>query len=77
MGVRLAPGMIMARSAESTKLTISHAYAQYSLLNVRLKCDEAPEETPSVNVERILKVECNININTNYMHNGIMNVGRP
>ena len=29
-------------------------------------------------VEKVLKVECNINISTNYMQNGIMNVsGSP
>ncbi|THG95150.1 hypothetical protein EW026_g6448 [Hermanssonia centrifuga] len=37
-----------------------------------LKCDEAPEEPPSVTVEKVLKVECNIGPTTNYMHSGIM-----
>lgn len=40
----------------------------------RLKCDEAPEEPSTVTVERVLKVECNITISTNYMHTGIMDV---
>ncbi|EKM52645.1 uncharacterized protein PHACADRAFT_261216 [Phanerochaete carnosa HHB-10118-sp] len=38
-----------------------------------LKSDEAPEEQPSITIERVLKIECNITINTNYMHNGILN----
>ncbi|THH28760.1 hypothetical protein EUX98_g5430 [Antrodiella citrinella] len=37
-----------------------------------LTCDEAPEEPPSVTSEKVLKVECNISINTNYMQTGIM-----
>lgn len=40
----------------------------------RLSCDEAPEEPPSITHENILKIECNINISTNYMLTGIMNV---
>ncbi|KAG6812904.1 hypothetical protein H0H92_015456 [Tricholoma furcatifolium] len=39
----------------------------------KLTCDEAPEEPASVTTENVLKVECNINITTNYMHTGIMN----
>ncbi|KAG8215408.1 hypothetical protein J3R82DRAFT_9015 [Butyriboletus roseoflavus] len=37
-----------------------------------LKCDESPEEPSTVTVERVLKIECNITISTNYMHTGIM-----
>ncbi|EIM84385.1 cysteine proteinase [Stereum hirsutum FP-91666 SS1] len=37
-----------------------------------LKCDEAPDEAPSVTTEDVLKIECNISISTNYMHTGIM-----
>lgn len=40
----------------------------------RLKCTEAPEEPASIASEKILKVECNITITTNYMQNGILNV---
>ena len=40
----------------------------------RLKCDEAADEEPSITTEKVLKIECNININTNYMHTGIMDV---
>ncbi|KZV70522.1 cysteine proteinase [Peniophora sp. CONT] len=36
-----------------------------------LKCAEAPEEEPTVSSERVYKLECNINANTNYMHSGI------
>ncbi|KAF8154183.1 hypothetical protein B0H34DRAFT_677029 [Crassisporium funariophilum] len=37
-----------------------------------LTCDEAPEEPPTVQTEQVLKIECNININTNFMVAGIM-----
>ena len=43
-------------------------------LKLRLKCDESPEEPSTVTVERVLKIECNITISTNYMHTGIMDV---
>ncbi|KAG9310870.1 hypothetical protein JVU11DRAFT_8725 [Chiua virens] len=36
--------------------------------------DEAPEEPSAVTTERVLKIECNITISTNYMHTGIMDV---
>ncbi|TDL26917.1 cysteine proteinase [Rickenella mellea] len=37
-----------------------------------LKCDEAPDEEPSITVEKVSKIECNISGTTNYMHTGIM-----
>lgn len=40
----------------------------------RLKCDEAQDEPPTVSVERVLKIECNISGTTNFMHTGIMDV---
>lgn len=40
----------------------------------RLRCDEAPDEVPVISKEKVLKIECNININTNFMLTGIMNV---
>lgn len=43
----------------------------------RLKCDEAPEEPSSVITEKVLKIECNISISTNYMLSGIMDVRAP
>ena len=41
----------------------------------RLKCDEAPEEPATVSTENVLKVECHISIQTNFMHSGIKEVG--
>ncbi|KAF9468278.1 hypothetical protein BDZ94DRAFT_1183855 [Collybia nuda] len=38
-----------------------------------LKCDEAPTEEPTISHENILKLECNINMTTNFMLTGIMN----
>ena len=49
-------------------------YVELTLL--RLKCDEAPDEASTVSFEKILKIECNITINTNFMHTGIMDVGK-
>ncbi|TFY64553.1 hypothetical protein EVJ58_g2535 [Rhodofomes roseus] len=40
-------------------------------LRRELKCDEAPDEPPSISFEKALKVECNISITTNYMLQGI------
>ncbi|KAF9221830.1 cysteine proteinase [Gyrodon lividus] len=37
-----------------------------------LKCDEASEEPPTVTFERVLKIQCNITISTNYMHTSIV-----
>ncbi|KAI0321324.1 cysteine proteinase [Amylostereum chailletii] len=36
-----------------------------------MKSAEAPDEPPSITTENVLKVECNINMNTNFMHSGI------
>jgi len=36
-----------------------------------LRCDEAPEEPATVSTENVLKVECHISIQTNFMHSGI------
>lgn len=41
----------------------------------RLTCDEAPEEAKNVKTDKVLKLDCNININTNYMLTGIKDVG--
>ncbi|KAI0052457.1 cysteine proteinase [Auriscalpium vulgare] len=37
-----------------------------------MKTPEAPDEPPSVTSENVLKIECNINTNTNFMMSGIM-----
>ncbi|KDQ55955.1 hypothetical protein JAAARDRAFT_36745 [Jaapia argillacea MUCL 33604] len=37
-----------------------------------LTCDEAPEEPATTSSEKVLKVECNISINTNFMLRGIL-----
>ncbi|KDQ16979.1 hypothetical protein BOTBODRAFT_106145 [Botryobasidium botryosum FD-172 SS1] len=34
-------------------------------------CDEAPEEPPTTSKERVLKLDCNISVSTNYMHSAI------
>ncbi|ORY22440.1 ubiquitin C-terminal hydrolase [Naematelia encephala] len=33
---------------------------------------EAPDEPPTVNIDRVLKLECNISINTNFLLSGIL-----
>ena len=40
----------------------------------RLTCDEASDEPPSVSNETFTKIECNINMGTNFMMQGILNV---
>jgi ubiquitin carboxyl-terminal hydrolase 14 len=38
----------------------------------RLTCDEAPDETPTRLTEAVPKLDCNISITTNYLHQGIL-----
>ncbi|KAF5383880.1 hypothetical protein D9757_007411 [Collybiopsis confluens] len=47
---------------------------QYLMGEIRreLSTVEAPEEPPTVSFEKILKIECNISAQTNYMHAGIL-----
>lgn len=40
----------------------------------RLKCDEALDEPPTITTEKVLKIECNISITTNFMLPGIKDV---
>ena len=47
------------------------------LLLPRLSTPEAPDEPPSVSEENVLKVECNITGNVNFMHSGITEVCQP
>lgn len=54
--------------------TLALALYVVAVRSNRLKCDEAPDEPPSVMTEDVLKIECNISISTNYMHTGIMDV---
>lgn len=77
--LRNVPGL----SGEGTTLATSAQAAvgsqsfveQYMMGKMRreLTCIEAPEEPASIMSEQILKVECNITINTNHMLTGIMN----
>lgn len=52
-------------------------YAQYIDVVDRLTCDDAPDEEPTITTEKVLKLECNITINTNFLHTGIMDVRKP
>ncbi|KAF9261991.1 cysteine proteinase [Marasmius fiardii PR-910] len=47
---------------------------QYMMGEIRreLSSPEAPDETPTVATEKIMKIECNITGQTNYMHSGII-----
>ncbi|KAJ9092675.1 hypothetical protein QFC21_006740 [Naganishia friedmannii] len=40
-------------------------------LQQTLTCDEAPEEPPTTKVDRVLKLDCNISIETNHLLTGI------
>lgn len=39
-----------------------------------LSTPEAPDEPPTMSVEKALKLECNISINTNFLMSGILDV---
>ncbi|KAG8895965.1 deubiquitinating enzyme, partial [Tulasnella sp. 417] len=41
-------------------------------METTLKCEEAPDEPPTTTREKILKLQCNIDSSTNYLHTGIM-----
>jgi len=45
----------------------------YMMSRVRkeLKCDEAPDEPATTSTENVLKVQCHISMQTNFMHSGI------
>ncbi|TFK96927.1 hypothetical protein BDV98DRAFT_575421 [Pterulicium gracile] len=47
---------------------------QFMMGNIRrtLSCPDAPDETPTVMEEPILKIECNITVTTNYLSSGIL-----
>ncbi|KAF8889053.1 hypothetical protein BD779DRAFT_1521718 [Infundibulicybe gibba] len=47
---------------------------QYLMGQMRreLKCDESDDEPSTISTENVLKIECNINITTNFMLNGIL-----
>ncbi|KIM61831.1 hypothetical protein SCLCIDRAFT_1178973 [Scleroderma citrinum Foug A] len=64
------PGIDAAGSSISGKTFVD----QFMVGEMRreLKCDEAQDEPPTVSVERVLKIECNISGTTNFMHTGIM-----
>ncbi|KAG6857024.1 hypothetical protein H0H87_010697 [Tephrocybe sp. NHM501043] len=69
-----ADGTSSGSSAVATSETKKFV-EQYLMGEMRreLTCDEAPEEPASVTTENVLKIECNINITTNFMLTGIMN----
>jgi len=61
---------------EYMSLTLSQTYvrSRRSRLTSRLTCVEAPTEPPATRTEHLLKLECNITINTNFMVSGILDV---
>ncbi|KAF5376058.1 hypothetical protein D9615_007696 [Tricholomella constricta] len=77
--LRNVPGL----SADSSSLSPSEQAStnpkkfveQYLMGEMRreLTCDEASTEEASVTHENVLKIECNINVSTNFMLTGIMN----
>lgn len=57
------------KDVRSTQCTMTEIADRTSL-----QCPEAPDEPVSTSKERVLKLECNINISTNYMVTGILEV---
>ncbi|KAI0697801.1 cysteine proteinase [Cytidiella melzeri] len=64
------PGQSSGSSSSSKTFVDQYMTAQ---MRRELKCidPEAADEPPSITVENILKIECNIGNTTNYMHTGI------
>ncbi|KAJ3992196.1 hypothetical protein F5050DRAFT_1790129 [Lentinula boryana] len=63
------PGVIGGTGGQKKKFI-----EQYMMGEIRreLSSPESPDEAPTVTIEKIMKIECNINSQTNYMHSGIM-----
>ncbi|KAI0299041.1 cysteine proteinase [Multifurca ochricompacta] len=57
--------------ASSSRTKFIDQYMTGTLVRT-LSSPEAPDEPPSVSEENVLKVECNITVNTNFMLSGIM-----
>ncbi|OSX58024.1 hypothetical protein POSPLADRAFT_1061110 [Postia placenta MAD-698-R-SB12] len=64
------PGLPVSSSEASVSKKFIDQYLTGEMRR-ELKCDEAPEEPPTVSFEKVLKIECNISISTNYMLQGI------
>ncbi|KAF6749758.1 ubiquitin carboxyl-terminal hydrolase 6 [Ephemerocybe angulata] len=66
-------GKIVSTSAQAS-LGEGRFVDQYMMGVMRreLSCDEAPEEPHAVSEEAVLKIECNINGQTNFMASGIL-----
>ncbi|KAK7688677.1 hypothetical protein QCA50_008215 [Cerrena zonata] len=65
------PGLPGPSSSGSSSKSFIEQYVGGEMRR-ELKCDEAPEEPPTITTEKVLKIECNISITTNYMLSGIM-----
>jgi len=73
--IRGLPGVVDTASGSSqTQQDRTRFIEQYMMGEMRseMKCEEAPEEPSTVSTEKILKLECNITKETNYMHTGIL-----
>ncbi|EMD31068.1 hypothetical protein CERSUDRAFT_120121 [Gelatoporia subvermispora B] len=68
--LKVVPGLPESSGAAANK-TFVEQFMTGEILR-ELKCDEAPDEPPTSTVEKILKLSCNITINTNYMLTGIL-----
>ncbi|KAI0339115.1 cysteine proteinase [Trametopsis cervina] len=71
--LRDLPGLPGASDSGAPGRTFVDQYMT-GVMRRELKCDdpEAADEPPSISSEKVLKIECNISITTNYMHTGIM-----
>lgn len=70
--LRNVPGLPSPDGASTETKKFVDQYLM-GVMRRELKCKEAPTEEPTVSHENILKLECNINITTNFMLTGIMN----
>ncbi|KAI0920598.1 hypothetical protein AcV5_010293 [Taiwanofungus camphoratus] len=64
------PGLPGPSSDQSTAKKFVDQYMTGEMRR-ELKCDEALDEPPTITTEKVLKIECNISITTNFMLPGI------
>ncbi|KZS89404.1 cysteine proteinase [Sistotremastrum niveocremeum HHB9708] len=71
--LRTLPGVDNGEGSSSQALSRKPFVEQFLMgeITTELKCDEAPDEPPTVSTEKISQIPCNISVTTNFMHSGI------
>ncbi|KZT50946.1 cysteine proteinase [Calocera cornea HHB12733] len=73
-GIKLAANGDVDMDGASSSAPTAHFVEQFMMGEMckTMTCDDVPEEPPTHTMERILKLDCNISINTNFMMSGIL-----